>query len=74
MRKGWTILFTAVCVCACSRGVDTQSGSASQVSGSASAAPVDSLESRIESLTVEMEDYIKVTKNFLLKVLVLVFM
>lgn len=63
MRKGWTILFTAVCVCACSRGVDTQSGSASQVSGSASAAPVDSLESRIESLTVEMEDYIKEYEN-----------
>ena len=63
MRKGWSILFAAVCVCACNRGGDTQSGSASQVSGSASFTPVDSLESRIESLTVEMEDYIKEYEN-----------
>lgn len=63
MRKGWPILFAAVCVCACSRGGDSQSGSAQQVSGSASVAAVDSLESRIESLTVEMEDYIKEYEN-----------
>lgn len=63
MKKGWVIIFTALCACACGRSGDAQSGDAAQASGSASDASADSLESRIESLTVEMEDYIKEYEN-----------